>query len=110
MISYNKYEVNARKRLRYFCRKNLTLEQAKKLFTLFENCEELFYQLCQAYNDYTICRGERYFSLIINPDVLFRTPEAEQEFIKEIKNYIMDVIGIKREDVENGKATDNRAE
>ncbi len=110
MKNYNRYETNARNRLRYFCRKNLTLEQAQLLFNFFEDNKELFYQLCQAYNEYTVCRGERYFSLIVNPDVLFRTPETEQEFIKEIKNYIMDVIGIKREDVENGKATDNRAE
>ncbi len=48
--------------------------------------------------------------MITNLDALFKNPEAEEAFIKEIKNYIMDVIGIKREDFENGKATDNRAE
>ncbi|MBR4116878.1 MAG: hypothetical protein IKK65_02240 [Clostridia bacterium] len=48
--------------------------------------------------------------MITNLDALFKNPEAEERFIKEIKDYIMDVIGIKREDVENGTNTDNRAE
>ena len=48
--------------------------------------------------------------MITNLDALFKNPEAEEKFIKEIKSYIMDVIGIKKEDVENAKATDNRTE
>ena len=48
--------------------------------------------------------------MITNLDALFKNPEAEEKFIKEIKDYIMDVIGIKREDVKNGTDTDNRAE
>ncbi|MBQ6825199.1 MAG: hypothetical protein IJP34_00885 [Clostridia bacterium] len=40
--------------------------------------------------------------MITNPDALFSTPQAEQQFIVELKDYIRDVIGIKREDVQNG--------
>ncbi len=109
-MSYNRYRANERKRLRYFCRKNLTVEQARILQTYFEENKWLLYHLCNAYNEYTERRCERYCSLIINPDALFKNTEAEEAFIKEIKTYIMDVIGIKREDVENGTNTDNRAE
>ena len=99
-----------RNRLRYFCRHNLTLEQAESLFILFVDNKELFFQLCQAYNEYKVSCGREYLCVITNLDALFMTPEAEEKFIKEIKEYIMDVIGIKREDVENGTNTDNRAE
>ncbi len=49
--------------------------------------------------------------MIINPDALFKTPQAEQEFIMEMKNYIKDVIDINnREAVQYGTDTSNRTE
>ena len=104
------YNRNIRNRLKAFCRNNLTLEQAQSLFILFVDDEKLFSHLCQAYNEYKVSCGREYLCVITNLDALFKNPEAEERFIKEIKEYIMDVIGIKKEDIENAKATDNRAE
>ncbi len=109
-MSYYNYNRNIRNRLKAFCRNNLTEEQARSLFILFVDNEELFSRLCQAYNEYKVSVGREYLCVITNLDALFKNPEAEEKFIKEIKDYIMDVIGIKREDVENGTDTDNRAE
>ena len=109
-MSYYNYNRNIRNRLKAFCRNNLTLEQAQSLFILFVDDEKLFSHLCQAYNEYKVSCGREYLCVITNLDALFKNPEAEERFIKEIKEYIMDVIGIKKEDIENAKATDNRAE
>ena len=109
-MSYYNYNRNIRNRLKAFCRNNLPVEQAQSLFTLFMDDEKLFSRLCQAYNEYKVSVGREYLCVITNLDALFKNPEAEERFIKEIKDYIMDVIGIKREDVENGTDTDNRAE
>ena len=108
-MGYYNQNRNIRNRLKEFCRNNLTKEQAQSLFTLFMDNKELFSRLCQAYNEYKVSVGREYLCVITNLDALFKNPEAEERFIKEIKNYIMDVIGIKREDVENGTITDNRA-
>ena len=109
-MSYYNQRRNIRNRLKQFCRNNLTKEQAQSLFTLFMDNEELFSRLCQAYNEYKVSVGREYLCVITNLDALFKSPEAEEAFIKEIKTYILDVIGIKKEDIENAKATDNRAE
>ena len=109
MSNYN-YRHNIRTRLKHICRNNLTKEQAQSLLFFFMDNKELFSHLCQAYNEYKVSHGREYLCVITNLDALFKNPEAEEKFIKEIKDYIMDVIGIKREDVENGTNTDNRAE
>ena len=109
IMGYYNQNRNIRNRLKEFCRNNLTKEQAQSLFTLFMDDKELFSRLCQTYNEYKVSVGREYLCVITNLDALFKNPEAEEKFIKEIKNYIMDVIGIKREDVENGTITDNRA-
>lgn len=109
-MSYYNYRNNIKKRLIEFCRNNLTKEQAQGLLFFFFDKNELFSRLCQAYNEYKVSCGREYLCVITNLDALFKNPEAEEKFIKEIKDYIMDVIGIKREDVENGTNTDNRAE
>ena len=109
-MSYYNYRNNIKKRLLEFCRNNLTKEQAQSLLFFFVDNNELFSRLCQAYNEYKVSCGREYLCVITNLDALFKTPEAEEKFIKEIKDYIMDVIGIKREDAENGTNTDNRAE
>ena len=109
-MGYYNQNRNIRNRLKEFCRNNLTKEQAQSLFTLFMDNKELFSRLCQAYNEYKVSVGREYLCVITNLDALFKNPEAEERFIKEIKDYIMDVIGIKREDVKNGTDTDNRAE
>ena len=107
---YDNYEEKVRRRLRYFCRNNLTLELAQILLCYFDDEKELFNILCQAYNEYKVSCGREYFCVIGNLDALYKTPEAEEAFIKEIKNYIMDVIAINREEISYGKDTDNRAE
>ena len=109
-MSYYNYRHNIKTRLKHFCRNNLTKEQAQSLLLFFMDNKELFSRLCQAYNEYKVSVGREYLCVITNLDALFKTPEAEEKFIKEIKEYIMDVIGIKREDVKNGTNTDNRAE
>lgn len=108
-MGYYNQNRNIRNRLKEFCRNNLTKKQAQSLFTLFMDDKELFSRLCQAYNEYKVSCGREYLCVITNLDALFKNPEAEERFIKEIKDYIMDVIDIKREDVENGTITDNRA-
>ena len=110
IMGYYNQNRNIRNRLKAFCRNNLTVEQAQSLFILFVDNEELFSRLCQAYNEYKVSVGREYLCVITNLDALFKTPEAEEKFIKEIKAYILDVIGIKKEDIENAKATDNRTE
>ena len=107
---YYNYERKVKNRLRYFCRNNLSIEQAQDWLSFFNDNNELFSRLCQAYNEYKVSRGREYLCVITNLDALFKNPEAEEKFIKEIKSYIMDVIGIKKEDIENAKATDNRTE
>mgnify|MGYP006380342303 FL=1 len=107
---YYNYERKVKNRLRYFCRNNLSIEQAQDWLSFFNDNNELFSRLCQAYNEYKVSCGREYLCVITNLDALFKNPEAEERFIKEIKDYITDVIGIKREDVENGTDTDNRAE
>lgn len=106
----NRSNANKRNRLRYFCRKNMTIKQAYELFSVIDDDQELFIRLCQAYTDYKVCCGRGYLSLITNLDALFKSPEAEERFIDEIKTYILDTLGIPREEVEDGKNRDNRAE
>ena len=107
---YNNHKRHIRNRLKAFCRNNLTKEQAQSLFLTFADNNELFSRLCQAYNEYKVSCGREHLCVITNLDALFINPEAEEAFITEVKNYIMDVIGIKREEIENAKATDNRTE
>ena len=109
-MSYYNDKSNIKRRLKLFCRNNLTKEQAQSLLFFFMDNKELFSHLRQAYNEYKVSHGREYLCVITNLDALFKNPEAEEKFIKEIKNYIMDVIGIKKEDIENAKATDNRTE
>lgn len=109
-MRYYGSNINARNRLKHFCRNNLTVEQAQSLLSFFKDNKKLFSHLCQAYNEYKVSCGREYLCVITNLDALFKNPEAEERFIKEIKTYIMDVIGIKSEDIENGTDTDNRAE
>ncbi len=49
-MSYYNYRCNIRRRLKLFCRNNLTKEQAQSLLLFFMDNKELFSHLCQAYN------------------------------------------------------------
>ena len=109
-MSSNRYLANVRRRLRYFIRNNMTTEQIQGLLPHIDDDRELLSHLCQAYNDYKVCRGKGHLSLITNTDALFTTPKAQEQFISELKTYIRDVIGIKREDVHDGNIGNNRTD
>lgn len=89
---------------------NMTQEQLENAHTLFNDDKRLLCYICYSYNCYELLHNKGHLSLITNPDALFRTPEIERQFVMEIKNYIKDVICIKREDVGYGTDTDNRTE
>ena len=95
--------------------KNIRILQRKKKFTLAKrkkkryNDDKLLYYICYSYNCYELLHNKGNLSLITNPDALFKTPEAEQQFIVELKDYIRDIVGIKREDVQYGRVDNNRS-
>lgn len=87
------------KNLYNYYQSNMTQEQIENAHTLFNDDKRLLCYICYSYNCYELLHNKGHLSLILNPDALFRTPETERQFVMEIKNYIKDVIGIKREDV-----------
>ena len=91
-----------------YYRNHMTQTQYEEATTLFDNDDRLIYYIAYSYNCYELLHGKGQLSLITNPDALFRTPEAEQQFVNELKKYIRDVIGIKREDVQYGTSNSNR--
>lgn len=93
-----------------YYRNNMTQEQLKDAHTLLNDDNRLLSYICYSYNCYELLHSKGHLSLITNPDALFSTPQAEQQFIMELKNYIRDVIGIKREDVQDGNTKSNRAD
>lgn len=93
-----------------YYRNNMTQEQLEDAHTLLNDDNRLLSYICYSYNCYELLHSKGHLSLITNPDALFSTPQAEQQFIMELKNYIRDVIGIKREDVQDGNTKSNRAD
>jgi len=93
-----------------YYRNNMTQEQLENAHTLLNDDNRLLSYICYSYNCYELLHSKGHLSLITNPDALFSTPQAEQQFIMELKNYIRDVIGIKREDVQDGNIKSNRAD
>lgn len=93
-----------------YYRNNMTRTQYEDAETLFYSDDRLLDYLCYSYNCYELLHSKEHLTLITNPDALFMTPQAEQQFITELKNYIRDVVGIKREDVQYGTDTSNRTE
>lgn len=93
-----------------YYRNNMTQAQYNEAFTLINDDDRLLYYICYTYNCYELLHSKGHLSLITNPDALFITHDAEQQFLIEMKNYIRDVIGIKKEDVKYGTNTSNRAE
>ncbi len=47
--------------------------------------------------------------MITNPDALFHSPEAEQQFIIELKEYIKDRVSVRREGIWHGTNDHNRS-
>ena len=105
---YNEYRERLIANLELFSRTKMTLKQKRDILNIEHEYEVTIY-LVGAYNCYAITHRKESLSLITNPDALFRTPEAEQQFIIELKKYIRDVIGIKREDVQYGTSNSNRS-
>lgn len=99
-----------RKKLYDYYRNCMTKTQYEDAETLFYSDDRLLDYLCYSYNCYELLHSKGQLSLITNPDVLFHTPESEQQFITELKKYIRDVVGIKREEVQNGNNTSNRTD
>lgn len=96
----------------YLCdyyQNNMTREQIEDAHILLNNDDKLLYYICYSYNCYELLHNKGNLSLITNPDALFKTPQAEQQFIAELKDYIRDIVGIKREDVQNGRVNNNRS-
>ena len=92
-----------------YYRNHMTQTQYEEAETLLGNDERLIYYIVYSYNCYELLHSKGQLSLITNPDALFHSPEAEQQFIIELKKYIRDVIGIKREDVQYGTNDSNRS-
>ena len=92
--------------LECFLKSKLTKKQKRDIFEI-EDLEQLFIYLISTYNCYAITHSKEHLSMITNPDALFMTTEEKQQFIAELKDYIRDVIGIKKEDV-YGTTYDNR--
>ena len=89
---------------------NITREDLNNARTLLNDDDRLLYYTCYAYNCYELLHSKGHLSLILNPDALFRTPEAERQFVMEMKNYIRDVIGIEREDVQYEQCKGNQGQ
>ena len=89
---------------------DMTREQIENAYTLLNDDNRLLYYTCYAYNCYELLHSKGHLSLILNPDALFRTPEAERQFVMEMKNYIRDVIGIEREDVQYEQCKGNQGQ
>ncbi len=93
-----------------YYRNNMTKAQLIDAQTLLNDSDRLISFLSYSYNCYEVLHSKEHLSLITNPDALFRTPQAEQQFILEFKNYIREVIGITREDVQYDTCESNRTE
>ena len=78
------------------------LERAADLLR-FPDTDLLIEELTHSYNCYVKEHSKEQTLLITNPDALFRSAEAQAVFVAEFKKYIRDVMGIKREDVQNGR-------
>lgn len=84
------------------------LERAADLLR-FSDTDLLIEELTYSYNCYVKEHSKEQTLLITNPDALFRSAEAQAVFVAEFKKYIRDVMGIKREEVQNGKTDNNRS-
>ncbi len=86
----------------------MTREQFAHASTI-ANEDELLKFIAETYNCYVKEHSKEQTLLITNPDALFRSAEAQAVFVAEFKKYIRDVMGIKREEVQNGKTGNNRS-
>ena len=93
-----------------YYRNNMTQEQLENAHTLLNDDNRLLNYICYSYNCYELLHSKGHLSLITNTDALFTTPKAQEQFISELKTYIRDVIGIKREDVHDGNIGNNRTD
>ena len=85
----------------------MTREQFAHASTI-ANEDELLKFIAETYACYVNSHSKEHTFVITNPDALFRTPEAQAVFVAEFKKYIRDVMGIKREEVQNGNNNSNR--
>ena len=92
----------------YEYKEYMTREQFAHASTI-ANEDELLKFIAETYDCYVNSHSKEHTFVITNPDALFRTPEAQAVFVAEFKKYIRDVMGIKREEVQNGKTDNNRS-
>lgn len=91
----------------YEYKEYMTREQFAHASTITDE-DELLKFIAETYDCYVNTHSKEHTFVITNPDALFRTPEAQAVFVAEFKKYIRDVLGIKREEVQNGNNTKNR--
>ena len=93
----------------YNYKEYMTAEQFAVASTI-TNEDELLKYIAESYDCYVNTHSKEHTFVITNPDALFRTPEAQAVFVEEFKKYIRDVMGIKREEVQNGNNNSNRTD
>ena len=93
----------------YEYKEYMTREQFAHASTI-ANEDELLKLSAKTYDCYVNTHSKEHTFVITNPDALFRTPEAQAVFVEEFKKYIRDVMGIKREEVQNGNNNSNRTD
>ena len=93
----------------YEYKEYMTREQFAHASTI-ANEDELLKFIAETYDCYVNTHSKEHTFVITNPDALFRTPEAQAVFVEEFKKYIRDVMGIKREEVQNGNNNSNRTD
>ena len=91
----------------YEYKEYMTKEQFAHASTIADE-DELLKFIVETYDCYVNSHSKEHTFVITNPDALFKTPEAQAVFVEEFKKYIRDVMGIKREDVQNGNNNSNR--
>ena len=91
----------------YEYKEYMTREQFAHASTITDE-DELLKFIVETYDCYVNSHSKEHTFVITNPDALFRTPESQAVFVEEFKKYIRDVMGIKREEVQNGNNTKNR--
>lgn len=93
----------------YEYKEYMTREQFAHASTI-ANEDELLKFIAETYDCYVNTHSKEHTFVITNPDALFRTPETQAVFVAEFKKYIRDVMGIKREEVQNGNNNSNRTD
>ena len=81
----------------------ITREQCNQAIAFLDNEDQLIQFFVDSYNGYVKLHSEANFSVITNPDALFRTKSEEDKLVFELVQYIRDTVGLPyKEEVQNG--------